>query len=86
MLSLFVTASAFSKIPLQSRNVLKSVRSNLHMAKKEGDIVPKTTFKCRVRDETIPGPNPFTWKDVTTDDLFKGKRVALFALPGGKLF
>mmetsp|Transcript_23915 Transcript_23915/g.32754 ORF Transcript_23915/g.32754 Transcript_23915/m.32754 type:complete len:234 (-) Transcript_23915:75-776(-) len=49
-----------------------------------GEVVPTITFKARVRDEAIGGPNPFTWKDVTTLDLFKGKRVVLFALPGGK--
>ncbi len=44
--------------------------------------VPSVVFKCRVRDASIEGPNPFTWKDVSTDDLFKGKRVVVFALPG----
>ena len=49
---------------------------------KEGDDVPQVVFKARVRDEKIGGENPFDWKDVTKDDLFKGKRVVLFALPG----
>ena len=44
--------------------------------------VPAVTFKTRVRDETIEGPNPFRWEDVTTDDLFKDKKVVLFSLPG----
>ena len=26
--------------------------------------------------------NPFDWKDASTDGIFKGKRIALFALPG----
>ena len=30
----------------------------------------------------IGGDNPFTWKDVTTADIFKGKRVVIFCLPG----
>mmetsp|Transcript_25252 Transcript_25252/g.25482 ORF Transcript_25252/g.25482 Transcript_25252/m.25482 type:complete len:219 (+) Transcript_25252:96-752(+) len=47
-----------------------------------GDTVPSVTFKARVRDPSIPGDNPFTWKDVTSDDLFKGKRSIVFALPG----
>lgn len=44
--------------------------------------VPNVTFKTRVRDESIGGDNPFRWQDVTTDDIFKNKRVVLFALPG----
>jgi len=45
-------------------------------------LVPEVTFKTRVRDESIGGENPFRWQDVSTDDIFKGKRVVLFALPG----
>jgi len=44
--------------------------------------VPDVTFKTRVRDESIGGDNPYRWQDVTTDDLFAGKRVILFSLPG----
>jgi len=28
------------------------------------------------------GDNSFRWKEVTTDDIFKNKRIVLFALPG----
>ncbi len=44
--------------------------------------VPHVTFHTRVRDESIGGDNPFKWLDVNSDDLFKGKKVVLFALPG----
>ncbi|MEJ2402468.1 MAG: peroxiredoxin [Xanthomonadales bacterium] len=44
--------------------------------------VPQVTFKTRVRDESIGGDNPFRWQDVSTDDIFAGKRVVVFALPG----
>lgn len=44
--------------------------------------VPQVTFKTRVRDESVEGPNPFRWQDVTSDEIFKGKKVVLFALPG----
>ena len=44
--------------------------------------VPEVVFKTRVRDESIAGDNPFRWQDVTTDDIFKGKKVVVFALPG----
>jgi len=44
--------------------------------------IPDVTFKTRVRNDALDGPNPFEWKDVTSDDIFKGKKVVLFALPG----
>ncbi|EFO30478.1 hybrid peroxiredoxin hyPrx5 [Roseibium sp. TrichSKD4] len=47
-----------------------------------GKNVPLVTFRTRVRDESIEGPNPFRWEDKTSDDYFKGKRVVLFSLPG----
>ncbi|MCP5161417.1 MAG: glutathione peroxidase [Hahellaceae bacterium] len=40
---------------------------------KEGHRVPQVTFPIRVNNE---------WQKVTTDNLFKGKTVVLFALPG----
>ena len=44
--------------------------------------IPDVTFHTRVRDESIDGDNPFRWQDVTTEELFSGKRVVLFSLPG----
>src|SRR6202451_3075656 len=43
------------------------------MAIKVGDRVPNGSFMVM----TAEGPKP-----MTTDDLFKGKKVALFAVPG----
>lgn len=40
---------------------------------REGQQVPEITFPTRVGDE---------WVSVSTDDLFKGKKVVVFALPG----
>lgn len=45
-------------------------------------VVPSVVFKTRVRDESIEGPNPFRWEDVTSFDYFGGKRVVIFSLPG----
>jgi peroxiredoxin len=44
--------------------------------------VPQVVFKTRVRDESVEGPNPFRWQDISSDDVFAGKRVVVFALPG----
>lgn len=44
--------------------------------------VPNVVFKTRVRDESIGGDNPFRWQDVSSDDIFTGKKVVVFALPG----
>ncbi len=44
--------------------------------------VPTVVFKTRVRDESVEGSNPFRWQDSTTQDLFGGKRVIVFSLPG----
>lgn len=44
--------------------------------------VPNVVFKTRVRNDALEGPNPFEWKDVTSDDVFANKNVVLFSLPG----
>lgn len=58
---------------------------------KAGNTVPQVTFKYRVRtdgkpityvDTTNGGENPFVFKDVTTNEIFEGKRVLVFSLPG----
>ena len=40
---------------------------------REGQRVPEVTFQVRANDE---------WRNVTTQDLFAGKTVAVFSLPG----
>ncbi|MCE8523731.1 peroxiredoxin [Ruegeria pomeroyi] len=49
---------------------------------KTGASLPNVTFRTRVRDEAVGGPNPYRWQDMTTADYFAGKRVVLFSLPG----
>lgn len=48
----------------------------------EGGLVPQITFKTRVRDESVEGENPFRWQDLSTEDIFKGKNIVIFCLPG----
>ena len=43
------------------------------MENREGQNVPQVTFRTRENHE---------WVDVTTDDIFKGKTVVVFSLPG----
>ncbi len=43
------------------------------MMNREGQAVPQVTFPIRLNNE---------WSSVSTDDLFKGKTVIVFALPG----
>ena len=40
---------------------------------REGQKVPQVTFRTRANND---------WKNVTSDDLFKGKTVVVFSLPG----
>lgn len=45
-------------------------------------VVPSVVFKTRVRDESIEGNNPYRWEDLNSFDIFAGKRVLVFSLPG----
>ena len=52
---------------------------------KEGWKIKPHTFKFREGDSDEKGGCTFiggTWKDVTTDELFKDKKVVVFSLPG----
>jgi peroxiredoxin (alkyl hydroperoxide reductase subunit C) len=44
--------------------------------------VPSVVLKTRVRDESVEGPNPYRWQDTTTEEIFAGKKVVVFSLPG----
>ena len=41
--------------------------------------VPDVTFKTRIEIDEQPG---FAWKDLTSTEIFAGKRVVVFGLPG----
>jgi peroxiredoxin len=43
------------------------------MQNQEGKKVPQVTFRTRVNNE---------WTSVSTDEIFKGKTVVVFSLPG----
>ena len=44
--------------------------------------VPDDVFHTRVRNPDLAGDNPFELKQLSTSDVFAGKRVVVFALPG----
>ena len=44
--------------------------------------VPDVVFNVRVRNDALDGPNPYEWKQLSTADVFAGKKVVLFAVPG----
>jgi len=48
----------------------------------QGRRLPDITFKTRVRDAAVGGDNPYRWQDVTTAEVFAGRRVVVFSLPG----
>ena len=51
----------------------------------EGLGIPTVTFRTRTGDDKALGGCTFIggeWKNCTTDELFKDKRVVLFSLPG----
>ena len=44
--------------------------------------IPETTFHTRVRCDALEGPNPFEWRDVSSSEIFGGRNIVLFAVPG----
>ena len=46
------------------------------------NTVPEVVFKTRIRNEELGGDNPYEWKDLSTSDVFAGKNIVLFSLPG----
>jgi len=52
---------------------MSAILENSYLQNKEGQSVPQVTFHTRQDNDFV---------EVTTDDLFKGKTVIVFALPG----
>jgi peroxiredoxin len=52
---------------------METKMSNPNFADKSGQAVPQCAFAARVNDE---------WVKLTSDELFKGKTVVVFSLPG----
>lgn len=89
-LTSFAPRTAGSALCTKRNAVLRSavagqravLRRGMTMAAAEGTAVPDCVFKTRVRDESVEGPNPFRWQDLSSADIFAGKKVIVFSLPG----
>ncbi|MFT6898857.1 MAG: peroxiredoxin, partial [Paraglaciecola sp.] len=57
----------------QSKQITGEFMSNPNFQDKTGQKVPNVTFPIRVNDE---------WQKRTTEDIFAGKTVVVFSLPG----
>jgi thioredoxin-dependent peroxiredoxin len=44
--------------------------------------VPDSVFRTRQRNPALGGDNPFEWRDLTSTEIFAGRRVVLFGVPG----
>lgn len=51
---------------------------------KEGDRIPNVLLQIRVFKVDDKNCGCYEWKTIHSDDLFKGKRVVIFSVPGGK--
>ena len=56
--------------------------SQRHHRIREGDKIPSIYFKVRVRVLGAEAGKEFVWKEISTEELFKGKRIAMFSIPG----
>lgn len=45
-------------------------------------FLPDATFRVRVRDDNVPGQNPYRWESRTVGDYFDNRRAIVFSLPG----
>jgi thioredoxin-dependent peroxiredoxin len=57
-------------------------REDIAMTETTHPHVPDVTFHTRVRNPAVEGPNPFEWKLASSREVFAGRRVILFAVPG----
>lgn len=61
-------------------NKQKRCRNVLEML--EGKMAPKVILEVRKRDNRVKGNNKFSWDMLDTNNIYKNKRIIIFALPG----
>jgi thioredoxin-dependent peroxiredoxin len=61
----------------------KTLKIKKSLSKMEGRKVPKVKFRTRVRDPKLKNKkNPYKWKTLKSNSLFKDKKCVVFSLPG----
>lgn len=48
-----------------------------------GDMVPNVTLKVRIRRLSEENKEIFEWRDVQSFELFRNKKIVMFAIAGG---
>lgn len=56
-------------------------RMKTKLKQMEGKGVPRVKLRTRVKDRKIK-KNPYRWKTINTENMFRGKKVIVFSLPG----
>ena len=63
-------------------NNKKSSKCRTVLEKLEGKLAPKVVLEVRKRDNKVKGNNKFSWSKLDTREMYKNKRIVIFALPG----
>lgn len=67
---------------ITNKNLKAAEENNPSLEAKVPKAVPQVIFKTRVRDESIKGENPYRWCDISSKEVFGGRKVVVFGLPG----
>jgi thioredoxin-dependent peroxiredoxin len=65
----------------KSKKKKKNKQIKTKLTRMHGKKIPRVKLKTRVRDRTRKA-NPYRWKTVNTNNLFKNKKIVVFSLPG----
>ena len=77
------TKSKNTKSKAKKNNNISNKKCNkLSLNNAIGFPAPKVQLKIRVRDNNVEGDNKFRWDKLNTKDIYEGKRIIIFALPG----
>ena len=64
------------------KNNKSIICNNSRLNKFEGRKAPIITLNVRKRDNNVKGENKYSWDKLNTKDIYKNKRIIIFAIPG----